>query len=360
MGIRTVQEGKGPVAVTSGSGRSTHTLDELASRFAGELIGRHDPTYDETRRALVFNGMHDRRPALIARCTSTDDVRAALDHARNNELLVAVRGGGHSTPGYCTCDDGMMIDLGPMKSTDIDVAGRTGRFGAGLTWAELDAATQLHGLAVTGGRISHTGVAGLTLGSGSGWLERMYGMTCASLVGAEVVTADGEVQQVSSESNPELLWGLKGGGGNFGIVTEFQFQLHPVAPVLYAGLLLHPRAAAAELIRFYRDFMAAAPDEVGGAIALITAPPAEFVPEHAQGQPACGVVVIYVGDPDDGQAAFQPLLDWGDPWVTMVQPMPYVAIQQLLDPGYPWGILDYGKVEYLTSLPGEAIDEMVQ
>jgi FAD binding domain len=248
---------------------------------------------------------------------------------------------------------------GPMKHIDIDPAARIGRFGAGLTWSELDAATQEHGLAVTGWRVSHTGVAGLTLGSGSGWLERMYGMTCASLLSAEVVTADGQVLQASAEENADLFWGLRGGGGNFGVVTEFQFGLHPVGPIVFAGMILYPRAVAAELARYYRDFIQQAPEEVGGGLALITAPPEEFVPEEARGKPACGLIVIYVGDPQQGEQAFRPLLEWGDPWLTMVQPMPYVAVQQLIDPANPWGINEYAKVDYLPELPDEAIDTMM-
>ena len=331
----------------------------LAKGFGGELIGPDDAGYDDARRALVFNGMHDRHPALIARCTGPDDVRAALGYARDARLIVAVRGGGHSTPGYSSCDGGVVIDTGPMKTIDIDVAGRRGRFGAGLTWGELDAATQAHGLAVTGGRVSDTGVAGFTLGSGSGWLERKYGMAASNLLSAQVVTADGHVLRASASENPELFWGLRGSGGNLGVVTEFEFRLHPVGPLVFAGMILHPREAAPRLARFYRDFMADAPDEVGGALALVTAPPADFVPDHARGKPATALIVIYVGDPEEGPAAFGPLLDWGQPWLSMVQPMPYVAVQQLLDAGYPWGIMDYGKVDYLPSLPDEAIDELV-
>jgi FAD/FMN-containing dehydrogenase len=348
------------MTLASRPGRGTSTLGTLASSFAGVLISPDDASYDEVRRSLVWNGMHDRRPALIARCTSVSDVQAALAYAQREHLEVAVRGGGHSTPGYSSCDGGLVIDTGPMKRADIDMAGRTGHFGAGLTWAEMDAATQQHGLAVTGGRVSHTGIAGFTLGSGSGWLERKYGMSCASLLAAEVVIADGRVLRASAEENADLLWGLKGGGGNFGVVTDFQFRLHPVGPIVYAGMILHPRAAAGQLARFYRDFMASAPDEIGGALAFITAPPADFVPEHARGKSACGLILIYVGDPADGEQAFRPLLNWGEPWLTMVQPMPYTVVQQFLDPGYPWGILDYSKSDYLHALPDDAIDEMVR
>ncbi len=329
----------------------------LGPAFAGELIDPKHPGYDEARK--LYNGVHDKHPALIARCTDAEDVRAALLHARERRLIVAVRGGGHSTPGHSSCDGGLVIDTGPMKSIEIDVAGRSGRFGAGLTWSELDAATQQHGLAVTGGRISHTGIAGLTLGSGSGWLERAYGVTCASLVSAECVTADGAILRASAEQNVDLFWALKGGGGNFGVVTQFEFRLHPVGPLVFAGIILHPRAAARELARFYRDFMEQAPDAVGGAFALLTAPPEEFVPEHARGQPACGLILIYVGDPADGESAFRPLLEWGEPWLTLAQPMPYVAVQRLIDGGHPWGISEYAKTDYLRELPDEAIDAML-
>ena len=213
--------------------------------FAGELIGPDDPGYEQARR--TFNGAVDKRPALIARCTGPEDVQAALACARERDLVVAVRGGGHSASGYSCCDDGIVIDTGPMKHVQIDVERRTGRFGAGLTWGEFDAATQEHGLAVTGGRVTHTGIAGLTLGSGSGWIERTCGITCDSLISAQVVTADGRVLRASADENADLFWGLKGGGGNFGIVTEFEFRLHPVGPIVYAGMILHPRAAGRAL-----------------------------------------------------------------------------------------------------------------
>src|SRR5215211_7151684 len=329
----------------------------LDSQFAGELIRPDDPGYDEARS--LFNGSIDRRPALIARCAGPADVRAALAFAREHDLVVAVRGGGHSAIGHSSCDDGIVIDTGPMKGVDIDVEARTGRFGAGLTWGELDAATQEHGLAVTGGRVTHTGVAGLTLGSGSGWIDRKLGSTCESLIAAEVVTADGRVVRASADENPDLLWGLKGGGGNFGVVTEFEFRLHPVGPIVFAGMILHPRAAAKKLLRFYRDFMEQAPDEVGGGFALLTAPPEDFVPEEARGKLAAGLIVVYVGDLDQGEQALRPLLEWGEPLVRLVQPMPYVAVQQMIDAANPWGITDYYKIDYLPELPDEAIDAAV-
>ena len=327
------------------------------SNFAGELIAPDDPGYDEARK--IYNGMIDKRPKLIARCTGPEDVRSALAHARDEGLVVAVRGGGHSIPGYSCCDDGLLIDSGPMKSVDIDVDARTGRFGAGLTWGEFDAATQEHGLAVTGGRVTHTGIAGLTLGSGSGWLERKYGITCESLISAEVVTADGRALRASAEENHDLFWGLKGGGGNFGVVTEFEFRLHPVGPIVYAGMILHPRSAASELLRFYRDFMGQAPDEVGGGVSLITAPPEDFVPEEARGKTAVGLILLYVGDPTTGEEILRPLAEWGQSWLKIVQPMPYVAVQQMVDDAHPWGISEYSKSDFLPELPDEAIEAIV-
>jgi FAD/FMN-containing dehydrogenase len=330
----------------------------LDSTFGGQLIRPEDPGYDEARS--VFNGMIDKRPALIARCSGPADVQSALAYAREQDLVVAVRGGGHSTAGHSCCDDGIVIDTGPIKGIEIDTEARTGRFGAGLNWGELDAGTQEHGLAVTGGRVTHTGVAGLTLGSGSGWIERKYGPTCESMISAEVVTADGRVLRASADENAELFWGLKGGGGNFGVVTEFEFQLHPVGPIVYAGMIMHPRVAAGELLRFYRDFMEEAPDEVGGGLALITAPPEDFVPEGARGKPATGLILIYLGDPQEGEQVLRPLTEWGEPLVKMVQPMPYVAVQQLIDAGNPWGINEYFKVDYLQELPDEAVDAAIE
>jgi FAD/FMN-containing dehydrogenase len=330
------------------------SLATLPETFRGELIRPGDAGYDEARS--LFNGAIDRRPLLISRCTSPEDVQLALHHAREQDLVIAVRGGGHSSPGYSCCDDGVVIDVGPMKRVEIDVEGCTGRFGAGLTWGELDAATQAHGLAVTGGRVTHTGVAGLSLGSGSGWLERLLGPTCASLISAEVVTADGRVLRASADENPDLLWGIKGGGGNFGVVTEFEFRLHPVGPIVYAGMIMHPMEAAGDLLRFYRDFMDSAPDEVGGGFAFFTTPPDDRLPEQARGVPAAMLVVLHTGDPAEGERALRPLVEWGDPVVSMVQPMPYTAVQAILDEGNPWGIHDYFKVDYLRELPDEAID----
>src|ERR671920_1982446 len=270
-------------------------VQEFAANFRGELIRSQDAGYDAAR--AVFNAMTDRRPALVARCTGVVDVVAAVNFARENELVVAVRGGGHSVPGYGSCDGGIVIDLSPMKGVWVDPEARTARAQAGLTWGEFDRETQHFGLATTGGRVTHTGIAGQTLGSGSGWLERKYGLTCDNLLSAEVVTASGEVLKASEEENEDLFWGLRGGGGNFGVVTSFEYRLHPVGPIVLGGMLLFPFSKAKEFLRFWRDYMEDAPDELGGAPAILTAPPAPFVPEHMQGKLAVGLIVFYAGSP---------------------------------------------------------------
>ena len=325
--------------------------------FSGELLTPDSPAYEGARS--LYNGAFDRRPRLIARCAGPADVAAALAHARREGLVVAVRGGGHSISGYSSCDDGLVIDTGPLKSVDIDLERRTGRFGAGLTWGELDAATQAHGLAITGGRVTHTGIAGLTLGSGSGWLERKLGLTCEHLLSAEVVMADGRVVRASAQENHDLFWGLKGGGGNFGVVTEFEFRLQPIGPIVYAGMVLHPRSAAKDLFRFYRDFMAGAPDEICGGISLITAPPDDALPPAARGEPAVALILLYAGDAEAGAEAFRPLVEWGQPWLRLAEPMPYTAVQRFVDPAHPWGVCEYAKSDYLPELPDAAIDTLV-
>jgi FAD/FMN-containing dehydrogenase len=332
-------------------------VQSLRARVQGEVIEPGDPSYDVARK--VWNGMVDRYPVAVVRCASASDVVAAVSFARDRGLLLAVRCGAHSTPGYSTCDGGLVIDLRPMNGVQVDPDAGTVRVQGGAVWAELDAITQEHGLAVTGGRVSDTGVGGLALGSGSGWLERMYGFTCESLISAEVVTAAGEVVTASAAENPDLFWGLRGGGGNFGVVTEFQFGLHRVGPILTAGMLVWPRAQAGEVIRFYRDFMAQAADEVGGGVALLTAPPEAFVPAELQGQPAVGVIYCYIGPVAEGEEAARPLREFASPAVDLVQPMPYVALQSMLDPGMPHGIHEYFKVDWLSSLPDEAIDTVV-
>jgi FAD/FMN-containing dehydrogenase/pimeloyl-ACP methyl ester carboxylesterase len=322
--------------------RAALATNDLAG-FGGEIVGRDHPRYDELR--AVFNGMIDRRPALIARCADASDVSTAVRVARRHGLPVSVYAGGHNVTGNAVRDDALTIDLRPMK--EISIEGTICRAGAGLTWGELDAATQAHGLAVTGGRASTTGVGGLAVGGGSGWLERKCGYTVDNLRSVEIVTADGRILTASEREHPDLFWATRGGGGNVGVVTSFEFTLHPVGPIVLAGMLLYPVSMAADVLRNFRDVMADAPDEVGAAVALLTAP---------DGGPAVGVIACYAGPLDDGEQALRALREFGPPVMDMVQPMPYVAVQQLIDEAYPHGRRNYWTGEFLTGLGDEAID----
>lgn len=325
--------------------------------FSGLEIRPGDEAYDEAR--AVFNGMIDRRPAVILRCSTTEDVVAVVNHARREGLPLAVYGGGHSVTGSAVVDGGIVCDLRGLKGITVDPQARTARADAGLTWGEFDAATQEHGLAVTGGRVPTTGIAGLALGSGSGWLERRLGFTCDNLIEAEVVTADGRVVRASADENAELFWGLRGGGGNFGIVTTFHLRLHAIGPIVLGGMLMWPAAMAREVTRFWRDFMLAAPDEVGTGLAFVTAPAADFVPEPARGQPVVGVIVCYSGDIAEGERVLAPLRAFGPPAADLVQPMPYVEVQRLIEPANPPGFRNYWTADFLVGLPDEAIDTLV-
>jgi hypothetical protein len=333
-------------------------VQELARAFRGVLLQPGDSGFDEAR--LVWNGIHDRHPALIARCTSPDDVIAAVNSARSNDLPLAVRGGGHSAPGYGTCDDGIVIDLSLMKNIDVDPAARTARAEAGMTWGEFDAATQEHALAVTGGRFSTTGISGLTLGSGSGWLERKCGLTADNLLSAEVVTAAGERVTASPDENADLFWGIRGGSGNFGIVTSFTYRLHEVGPIIYGGLMLAMPERAREILSFAAEYMPSAPDDLGGGIAFINAPPAPFVPPELQHQPVVGAVICWTGDQEEGERVVAPIRDVMQPVVDVVGPMPYTALQSMLDDGGPKGIRGYFKAEFIEELNDEAVDKLVE
>jgi FAD/FMN-containing dehydrogenase len=326
--------------------------------FGGQVLAPGDGGYDEAR--AVFNAMIDRHPAMIAVCGSTADVVAAVKFAREQSLPMSVYGGGHSVTGASVVDDGLVIDMRGMKGIAVNAQERTVRAEAGLNWGEFDAATQEHGLAVTGGRVPDTGIAGLALGSGSGWLERKLGFTCDNLIGAEVVTADGRVVKASEDENPELFWGLRGGGGNFGIVTAFYLQLHPIGPIVLGGLLAWPAPMAGEVARFWRDFMMSAPDEVGSALAFLTAPPADFVPEPVRGHPILGCVVCYAGDPAEGARVMQPLREFGPPPLDLLGEIPYVAVQDLITEANPHGRRNYWTADFLSELPDEAIDALVE
>src|SRR5438477_3506877 len=335
----------------------TTLAHDVRIRFSGELWTPEDEGYDDVRR--VKNGMIDRRPALIGRPADEDDVVALVSLARERGMELAVRCGGHGVSGHGTSDGGVVIDLSGLNSIEVDQDAKTAKAGGGVTWGELDAATQEHGLAVTGGRVPSTGIAGLTLGSGSGWLERMYGLTCDSLMSARVVLANGEVIVASPFQNEDLFWGLRGGGGNFGVVTQFTYELHEVGPLVLGGMLLYPREMAGQVARFYRDFVEAAPDEVGGGLAFICAPPHEPVPLEVQGKPMVGVILAYFGAVEDGEQALKPLMEFGPPVMTMVQPMPYTALQMLLNDAFPDGARVYFKAEFLDELSDEAIDTVI-
>jgi FAD/FMN-containing dehydrogenase len=334
----------------------TTTTAVTIPRFAGDLLDPDHPDYDEARR--VWHGAIDRRPALIAKAGSTDDVAAALRFALDADMPFAVRAGGHSLAGFSAIDDGLVIDLRCLRTIDIDLETRRVRAGAGLQWAELDAATQAHGLAVTGGRISDTGVAGLTLGSGSGWLERRHGLTADSLVGATVVTATGDVVHAGEHEHPDLFWGLRGGGGNFGIVTEFEFQLHEVGPTVLAGPLLFEYGRGAEVLRAYREIMDAAHDDLGGCAVLHLAPPAPFVPADLVGRPVVNLMVAAFGDLARAEELVAPLRELG-PIVDAVAPMPYTQLQQLIDDGSPAGLQGKFEAAFMDSLSDAAIDSLL-
>ena len=323
----------------------------LANGFSGEVVLPGDASFDETR--AIFNSMIDKRPAVIARPATVDDVIAAVNFARSNELTVAVRSGGHSVAGASACDDGIVIDMRLMNEVTVDPAKRTARAGGGASWGDFDTATQAHGLGTTGGRVSTTGVAGLTLGGGSGWIERKFGLACDNLIAVELVTADGSTVRASETENPDLFWALHGGGGNFGIATAFEFKLYPLGPEISVAMLLYPREQAPVVGRVYRDLAESAPDELGGGFAFLTAPPEEFVPVELQGTVMVGAIVTWIGAPDALQGLIQPLLDLS-PSVEVVMPVPYAHFQSMIDD--PPGFRNYWTAEYLDELPDEAID----
>lgn len=318
-------------------------VDELRTRINGEVIGPDSEGYDEHRS--VFDQVVDRRPAVIARCHTREDVVGALAFRAEHDLPVAVRCGGTSV--HSTVDDGIVVDVSPLKGVEIDAEARIARVGAGLTWAELDAATQEHGLAVTGARVSGLGVAGVTLGGGSGWLERTHGPTCQSLTGAEVALADGRVVTVSEDENRDLLWALRGGGGNFGVVTELMLELHPVGPTLLAGFLTYSRERAAEVACFYRDYMERAPDQVGGGLVLFTGLGG-----------GCTVAFCYVGPVEDGERALAPLRDLG-PSLDAVTPTEYRAFQAMTDLQNPYGMRCHLRGAFLGKLSDAAVEAAI-
>ena len=325
--------------------------------FAGELIGPGDPSYDELRE--VINGMHDRRPALIARPVDARDVAAALAHAREHGLDVAVRSGGHHVAGFGVRDGALVIDMRSMNAIDVDPAARRVRVGGGALWGQLDAATQEFGLAVTGGRASTTGVIGQALGSGSGWLERSLGLTIDNLLAAELVTADGRVVRASEDENPDLFWALRGAAPNFGVVTSIELRLHPVGPIVLGGLAMFPVDRAAELFTAWREVNETGPDEFGSCLVVTTAPPDPDLPAEVHGRQFVGLAVCHSGDLDEGRALVERLYAAVSPLLDAVAPMPYTAAQQLIDPFAQAGQRQYWKAENLAELSDGAIAELI-
>ena len=298
--------------------------------FSGEILLPSDDAYESARQ--IWNAMIDKRPAIIARCATTSDVVRGVNFARDHGLLLAVRGGGHHIAGNALCDDGLVIDLSKMKAARVDPAGRRVTIEGGATLADLDAATQAHGLATPVGINSTTGIAGLTLGGGFGWLSRKYGMTIDNLESAEVVTAAGEVVRASATEHPDLFWALRGGGGNFGVVTRFEFRLHPVGPDVLSGLIVYPISEAKRVLQQYREFLAKAPEELAVWTVLRQAPPLPFLPEEVHGKKIIALALIYAGDPKQGEPLIEPLRKFGIPLGEHVGIQPYVAWQQAFDP----------------------------
>jgi FAD/FMN-containing dehydrogenase len=335
------------------------TLEELRQAIRGPIVTPEDEGYDEAR--AVWNGFHDdRRPALVVQATGVADVAAALGFARSHDLPVAVRGGGHSIAGFSTVDDGIVIDLSKMRGVRVDVTARRAYVGGGATWADVDHETQAHGLATTGGLVSTTGVGGFTLGGGIGWLMRKHGLACDNLLAADVVTADGRIVRASESENAELFWGLRGGGGNFGIVTAFELALHPVGPTVYAGPIFYPAADAGAVLRLFRDWTSATPDDVTGFVTLMTAPPLPVIPEEWHGKQVAAFIAVSAGPVDDGAGLVGDFREVAEPIADLLGPMPYTAMQSLIDPLWPKGIKAYFKASNLASLDDGLIDALCE
>jgi FAD/FMN-containing dehydrogenase len=349
----------GSASVVGAGTRPAREADAAALRASlrGEVLSPADPGYEAAR--ALWNAAVATRPGVIARCTGTADVVAAIRHARAAGLLVAVRGGGHNVAGTASCDGGLVLDLSPMKGVQVDPAGRTAWAQPGLLWGELDHETQAFGLATTGGIVTHTGIAGLTLGGGIGWLMRKYGLTCDNLLEVDLVTADGEVVRASGAEHPELFWGVRGGGGNFGVVTAFRYRLHEVGPTVLAGPIFFPAEDARELLRWYRDFAADAPDELTTVVNLRHAPPLPVIPERLHGVPVVGVVACWSGPIEEGERVLAPLRRHGRPLLDLIGPRPYAAHQGTFDATVPHGLHYTWRSESLAALDDEAVDVLV-
>ena len=339
------------IEVTATTGRrvllNAETVEQVRTKLRGGHLLPGDEGYDAARK--IYNAMIEHRPGIIARCAGVADVVDAVNFARNNGLLVSVRGGGHNVSGNAVCDGGLMIDLSPMKGVRVDLDSKTARAEPGVTWAEFDRETQAFGLATTGGLVSTTGIAGLTLGGGLGWLMGNHGLACDNLISVDVVTADGRLLSASASRNEDLFWGLRGGGGNFGIATSFEFRLHPVGPML-GGILIHRLDKAAEIIRFYDNFTRTSPDELGTFVGFVTSP---------EGERVLAIFVCYNGAVEEGERILKPLREFGPPLADMIGPMPYVQVQRMMDDAFPAGRQNYWKSNFLKGLDPEAIQVIV-
>ncbi len=324
-------------------------VEELRGSLRGELVCPSDTGYNEARS--LWNAMFDKRPALIVRCAEVSDIISAVNFARTHSIPVAVRGGGHNVAGNGACDGGLMLDMSRLKSVHVDPVSRTARAEPGLTWGEFDRETQAFGLATTGGICSETGIAGVTLGGGYGWLMRKYGLALDNLISLDIVSADGQLRTASATENADLFFGVRGTHSNFGVVTSLEYRLHPVGPMVISGLVLHPLEKAGEVLRFYREYTSQAPEEMSAWAALLTSP---------DGHPMVAIVVCYIGPIEAGEQVARPLKEFGPPVMDMIQPMPYVKAQSLMDEAFPRGRYNYWKSNLLRELNDDAIDTLVE
>lgn len=340
------------VMTNTGVGKSLEeaTVQAFQTNLRGPLLQPGDVGYDDAR--VVWNGMIDRKPALIVRCVGVADVIQAINFARDHQLLVSVRGGGHNITGYAVNDGGIVIDLSRMKGIRVDTAKRTARAEAGLTWGEYYHEVQAFGLASTGGVVSTTGISGLSLGGGLGWLMGKHGLSCDCLLSADMVTADGRLVTASASENPDLFWGLRGGGGNFGVVTSFEFQLYPVGPTVLGGMVVYPMSQAKEVLRFYREYARTCPDELTAWASLMISP---------EGEPVAAILINYMGDLAEGERLAEPVRKFGSPLADTIGPMTYCELNSMLDDAFPYGTVQrYWKSSFLKELGDEVIDILVE
>ena len=328
-------------------------IKTIRSEFRGEIILPSEKAYEQARK--IWNGMIDKRPAIIARCLGASDVIKAVKFAGDHHLTVAVRGGGHNVSGNAVCDGGIMIDLSMMKSVRVDPQEQSVRAEPGAIWRQFDLETQAFGLATTGGLVSSTGISGFTLGGGIGWLTRKYGLALDNLKSVDLVTSKGDLVTANADKNSDLFWGVRGGGGNFGIVTSFEYKIHPVGPIILGGLIAYRAEQGEEVLKFYSEFVKNAPDELTTLAAFITAPPLPFIPKDVHGSHLVAISVCYCGKIEEGQKVLEPLRRFGSPIADVIQPMPYLVLQSMLDEAAPSGIQNYWKSSYISNLSDEVI-----